>query len=190
MRNRPSFADSDFLLDGGEEEALLQDLSTLNLLKGRPRRIVSEGTLEGGDVLVTQNHLFVGTTGRSNHDGAGQLERYLGNIRLTRVRANAFHLLSGCSYLGSRTILLAPSIVNPEVYAGYRIIEVPDREAYASNTLYLGDGRVLMPSGYPRTCNKLKDAGFSPIELDNSEFWKGDGAITCLSSPAYNVPLS
>ena len=51
--------------------------------------------------------------------------------------------------------------------------------------LYLGENRVLMPAGYPKTMEKLKKEGFKPIEVDVSEFWKGDGGVTCLNSPFY-----
>jgi dimethylargininase len=45
----------------------------------------------------------------------------------------------------------------------------------------------MIPSGFPEARAKLKRAGYKPIELEMSEFHKGDGGVTCLSSPVYKL---
>ena len=79
-------------------------------------------------------------------------------------------------------------MINPSYFQGFKLIEIPKNELYANNMLYLGEERVLIPSGYPKTKEKLKKHGFKPIEVNVSEFWKGDGGVTCLNSPLY-LPL-
>jgi dimethylargininase len=39
----------------------------------------------------------------------------------------------------------------------------------------------MVAKGYPKTERLIERAGFSTIEVDVSEFRKGDGALTCLS---------
>jgi len=45
----------------------------------------------------------------------------------------------------------------------------------------------MTPSGFPIAAKKLKQAGYEPIEVEMSEFHKGDGGVTCLSSPVYKL---
>jgi len=60
-------------------------------------------------------------------------------------------------------------------------------KAYAADALYLGDGKVLIPSGFPKASRKLKEARYKVIEVEMSEFRKGDGGVTCLCSPVYEL---
>jgi dimethylargininase len=46
---------------------------------------------------------------------------------------------------------------------------------------------VIIPSGFPKTATKLKEEGYKPVEVEMSEFHKGDGGVTCLCSPVYNL---
>jgi len=57
---------------------------------------------------------------------------------------------------------------------------VPRGEEYAADCLAI-NGTVLMAKGYPGAKRLLKKEGFSVIELEMSEFRKGEGALTCLS---------
>ena len=84
-------------------------------------------------------------------------------------------------------MIIAPDLVNSDSFPGFRLVRIPEHEAYAADALYFGEGNVLIPLGFPRTIAKLKDADYKPIEIEVSEFWKGDGGVTCLSSPVYEV---
>ena len=57
----------------------------------------------------------------------------------------------------------------------------------ACDSLYVGDRKVMIPSGFPKAAMKLKQAGYEPIEVEMSEFHKGDGGVTCLASPVYKL---
>ena len=43
------------------------------------------------------------------------------------------------------------------------------------------NGYVLVPKGFPKTRDKIVNAGYSIIEVDISEFRKLDGGLSCLS---------
>ena len=171
----------------GEEQAFLGDLRNRREKVGATKFIENPGTLEGGDILVTENQVFVGESRRTNLDGIRQLSIYFGSSKVRRVKTNLFHLLGACSYLSDRRIILAPHLISAESFPGFELILIPKEEAYAANVLYLGDAEVLIPSGYPRTKRKLEEAGYKPVEIENSEFHKGDGSLTCLCSPIYTV---
>ncbi|MGD8627837.1 MAG: N(G),N(G)-dimethylarginine dimethylaminohydrolase, partial [bacterium] len=87
---------------------------------------------------------------------------------------------SACTCLGNGQILILSGFPERSVFEEYRAIEVPAEEAYAANCLRV-KGRVLISAGYPRTKDLIEAAGFETIELEMSEFRKGQGSLTCLS---------
>jgi dimethylargininase len=171
----------------GEEEALVNDLAPHNRETGKLKTVGAPGTLEGGDIVVTTSGIFVGESQRTNSNGTEQLATYLKSVRLTSIRTDLLHLLCGCSYLSDGTMIIAPELLNPSLFPGFRFVTISEQDAYAADALYVGEGRVLIPSGFPRTANKLRKTGYKPVEVEMSEFYKGDGGVTCLSSPVYRV---
>jgi len=154
------------------------------LANHRPiRRIDAPGTLDGGDVLMVENHFLIGVSDRTNESGAQQLGAILeehGHTWQTVPVAAGLHFKSSVNVVGKDTLLLTAEFAAAEALSGYRHILVPDHEAYACNVL-LVNGRLLVPSGYPKTLGRLRELGSEIIELDTSEFRKMDGGLTCLS---------
>lgn len=171
----------------GEVKALIDDLTSQRAPVGTLSVVNAPGTLEGGDIVVTHSGIFVGESKRTNPNGIKQLKTILDNQSVKAVRTDLMHLLCGCSYLNNGTMIIAPGLVNPDSFPGFRFVKIPDAENYAADALYLGGGKVLIPSGFSITVSKLKDAGYTPVEIDVSEFRKGDGGVTCLSSPVYEL---
>lgn len=171
----------------GENNALAKDLSNYRSKVGELTFVEAPGTLEGGDILVTEDGIFVGESTRTNRDGITQLQQRFAGVDVKPVKAKTFHLLCGCSYLEGNRILLAPDILNPSFFAGFEFVMVPEEEAYAAEALYLGERRVLIPSGYPRAAKNLRSAGYTPVETNLSEFYKGDGGVSCLSAPVFKT---
>jgi dimethylargininase len=171
----------------GEEEALVSELEKRNVAVGEVIRIQGPGTLEGGDIVVTEREIFVGQSSRTNAQGARQLAHALGDSRVFPVKTNLFHLLCSCGYLNRRTMIIAPELIATKWFPRFRFVTIPKEEVYAADALYLGENRVLIPSGYPKAKAKLVQSGYKPIEVDVSEFYKGDGGVTCLSSPIYKT---
>jgi dimethylargininase len=77
-------------------------------------------------------------------------------------------------------LLLQPEWVDRERFAGFRIIEVDPAEPHAANVLRIDD-ELVMPASFPRTRQRLLDAGFSVTVVDVSELQKAEGAVTCCS---------
>jgi len=170
----------------GEEKALIDALRRYGDRVGKLINIIEPGTLEGGDIVVTDAGLFVGESKRTNAEGIQQLSSILSEVSVNGVKTPLFHLLCGCAYLSKKTMIIAPDLIDPESFPGFKFVTVPKEESYATDALYLGEGRVLIPAGFAKTAAKLKQAGYRPVEVEMSEFWKGDGGVTCLSSPVYN----
>ena len=61
-----------------------------------------------------------------------------------------------------------------------RVIEIDPSEPHASNTLRVGSG-LIYPSCFPRTQERLSQAGIAVTAIDVSELQKAEGAVTCCS---------
>ena len=145
--------------------------------------IEAPGSLDGGDVLRLGRTLHVGQSARSNAQGIGQLRELLAGhgyaVHGVATRG-CLHLKSAVTQLDDDTLLLQPAWVDREQFAGFRIIEVDPGEPHAANVLRIGDA-LLMPASFPRTRQRLLDAGFEVTAVDVSELQKAEGATTCCS---------
>jgi dimethylargininase len=145
--------------------------------------IEAPGTLDGGDVLRLGRTLHVGQSARSNAQGIGQLRELLaghGYAVHGVATHGCLHLKSAVTQLDDDTLLLQPAWVDREQFTGFRIIEVDPGEPHAANVLRIGDA-LLMPASFPRTRQRLLDAGFEVTPVDVSELQKAEGAVTCCS---------
>jgi dimethylargininase len=145
--------------------------------------IKAPGTLDAGDVMMVQNHYYVGLSNRTNADGARQLETILNRYRMTAstiTLESVLHLKTGISYLENNRLLAFGEFLTKPELSGFEIIPVPADEAYAANSVWI-NGRVLMPKGYTRTQKQIENAGYETLVVDVSEFRKLDGGLSCLS---------
>lgn len=156
------------------------------VLKGFYRKlhyIKAPGTLEGGDILLAEDHFYIGISNRTNEEGARQLkeivesEGYQGTIVPLE---KFFHLKTGVTYLGDNRVVVAGEFINHPLFESYEKITVSDEEEYAANCIRVND-YVIIPKGYPVTMKKINDAGYKTIELETSELKKHDGGLSCLS---------
>lgn len=143
--------------------------------------IEAPGTLEGGDVLVLPDRVYVGESDRTNQAGIEQLRAALLPLPVQAMPVRGLlHLLSGATYLGSNTLLAVEALAGRPEFAGMQILRVPAGEEYACNVLGLGN-TVIAPAGYPRTAAMLAHHGLRVLPVPVSEFAKADGGVTCLS---------
>jgi len=148
--------------------------------------IETPGTLDGGDICEAGNHFFLGVSQRTNEEGARQLaahlasEGYTSGVVDVRGMQSILHLKSGVSYIGENTLVVIEEMAGLAMFAGYERIRVAREESYAANCVRVND-RVLVAAGFPRLVGELRKRGFSPVELDMSEFHKMDGGLSCLS---------
>jgi dimethylargininase len=146
--------------------------------------IETPGTLDGGDICEAGEHFFLGVSQRTNEEGARQLAAHLASMGFTsevvdvRGIQSILHLKSGVSYVGENTLVVIEEMAG--TFSGYERIVVAQEESHAANCVRVND-RVLVAAGYPRLIGELRERGFSPLELDMSEFQKMDGGLSCLS---------
>lgn len=146
-------------------------------------RIAAPGTLDGGDVLLVDKRFFVGLSERTNEEGARQFAEIMGEhgYETTTVPVGeGLHFKSGVNHVGGNTLLVTPDFAGCKELEGYDLLETPDGEDYAANTLYI-NGTLITPKGFPGVRAMLDGLGLPIVELDMSETRKMDGGLTCLS---------
>jgi dimethylargininase len=146
-------------------------------------RIVSPGTLDGGDVLQVGDHFYIGLTRRTNREGARQLSALLREYGFgaSFVELRRFlHLKTGVAYLGGDDLLVAGELVENDGFEDFDKIVVSPEEEYCANCIRVND-HVLVAGGCGRTKEKILERGYEVIELEMSEFRKVDGGLSCLS---------
>ena len=143
-------------------------------------RMAEPAMLDGGDVMVLADAIYVGRSARTNAEGVALLASTFGRpIVEVELPPGELHLKCVCSPLGEDMILLANGTVPAAVFRA-SVIRVPAPEAYAANAVALGR-HVLAAAGFPRTHAALEGAGFVVHEVESSEARKADGALTCQS---------
>lgn len=146
-------------------------------------RIKPPATIDGGDVLVVGDRVFVGLSARTNLHAVSQLKKILENSRMNVVPVKVrkvLHLKSACTYLGNGVVTVSRGCFDTTVLQHLEKIMVPRGEEYAADCLAV-NGTVLIAKGHPETRKLVEKEGFRVEELEMSEFRKGNGALTCLS---------
>ena len=148
------------------------------------RAITGDGaTLDGGDVLRVGRTLYVGRGARSNDAGIAELARIAGE-RGYRVQSidthGCLHLKSAATLVADGTLLVQPAWIDVAAFADLRLIAVDPDEEHAANALRIG-ASIVHPACFPRTRQRLEEAGIAVVAVDLSELQKAEGATTCCS---------
>jgi dimethylargininase len=149
---------------------------------------LSAGNVDGGDVLRIGRTLYVGQSNRTDAKGTHALAAEVapaGYEVLPVELGQCLHLKTAATFVGSdpnglRTVLANIDWVEPAIFAGCSVLRTADDEPFAANVVLAGD-RLLMAAGSPRTAARLREAGFTVVELDLSELQKAEAGGTCMS---------
>jgi len=141
------------------------------------------GTIDGGDVQIIDNKMFIGVSERTSTEAIMHVEELVSDAGFEVVPvelSGILHLKSAMTYLGNGCVVMYSGHFDKKLFAEYKQIHVPRGDEYAANCLAV-NGIVLMSKGFPGTRNLIKGEGFDLRELETTEFRKGDGSLTCLS---------
>lgn len=149
---------------------------------------LTDGHVDGGDVLRIGKTLYVGLSTRSDVAGIAALRDLVRPIGFDVVRAElkgCLHLKTGATLAGpdrrGRAVLLYDSdSVDPSQFEIVAPLAVDPREPAAANCLRVGD-RLILPAGNPRTVAELRERGLNVVEVDVSELQKAEAGVTCMS---------
>lgn len=167
----------------GEQRAVEDVLRESHEIVSLPRG----AKLEGGDVMHIGATTYVGRTRRTNDMGVEALRDFLRPFgqRVVPVQVeNALHLKTAATYLGDGIVIAAPDLIDTGIFEVEDIIFTERNEPGAANCLRVRN-HLLISTGKPATAKRLRAFAernnVNILALDNSEFEKGDGSLTCLS---------
>jgi dimethylargininase len=134
-------------------------------------RVTEPATLDGGDVLVIGQRLYIGLSQRTNMEAVRQLDAIPVHFQ------DCLHLKSAVTSIDEETLLVNPRWVDDRQFPA-RCIAVDPAEPWAANILRVG-GALIYSASYPRT-RRLLDR--YPVEVvDVSELEKAEAGVTCCS---------
>jgi len=146
--------------------------------------IEGPGFIEGGDILTTSKEILVGRSARTDSAGIAELAAIVKpwdySLREVVTPPGVLHFKTDCSLLDAETILATRRLDASGCFEGYRVIHTADGEEAAANSIRYND-LVVMPAGFPKTQERLLQAGYEVREINNSECAKLDGGMSCLS---------
>lgn len=171
----------------GEEKVLREWVGT----KGIPFQKMTAGSIEGGDVVVDGNRVFVGVSHRTNHDAINFLENQLPGYEVIRVPFDA-----SCLHLDCVFTIVSPThaLIYPDAFSQesrnilkkhYTLMAVEKEEQFAmgTNVLAIGDDKIISLPQNTLVNDKLRSNGFDVIEIDFSEIIKSGGSFRCCTMP-------
>lgn len=149
---------------------------------------VTDGYLDGGDVLRIGKTLYVGLSSRTDAAGAAALREIVQQFGLDVVQAKSdacLHLKSGATLAGTDAsgtpvLLYNPTCIDPSQFVGVEPLAVDSDEPHAANVVRAGD-HLIIPAGNPKAADALRQRGFDLIEVDVSELQKAEAGVTCMS---------
>ena len=163
----------------GEVDALAPHLPT----DREVLRLEEPCTLDGGDVLVCEDTVYVGWSTRTNHQGLKELAHLLlpHGYRVKAVEVTGcLHLKSAMTLVAPGLVLANPALANLKRVGGVELLEVDPLEPAAANALMIA-GSVVYPEEFPRTASLLVDRNIDLKTVPTRELQKAEAGVTCRS---------
>ena len=171
----------------GEEQVLKEWLKTQHI-----PYIQIEGTeIEGGDVIVDGQKIYVGMSHRTTQSSVRELSAAFPSHEVIPISFNPRYLHLDCvfSILSKDEALLFPTAFNKEelsfFHKQYDCIEVSSDEQFTlgANILSIGNKTIISLPLNQQVNEALRRRGYRVEEVDFSEIIKSGGAFRCCSLP-------
>ncbi|TWT24868.1 dimethylarginine dimethylaminohydrolase family protein [Planomicrobium sp. CPCC 101110] len=171
----------------GEEENLKHLLEDRRI----PFERLSGTPMEGGDVLLDHNKIFVGISSRTSEQAIQELQQKLPNHHVLPIPFNEKYLHLDCVFniLSPTEALIFPEALSSktinQLSEHYDLIRVNREEQFSLgvNVLSIGDKRVFSQPQNVGVNRQLASRGYQVIEVDFSEIIKSGGAFRCCTMP-------
>ncbi|OUZ06278.1 dimethylarginine dimethylaminohydrolase family protein [Bacillus pumilus] len=170
------------------EEQLLKEWAQEN---GFKTVSLTNGTIEGGDVLVDQTRVFVGMSKRTNPAAIHELKKELPDHDIIPIHLppHILHLDCVMNILSHDEMLIYPEAFKKEdlhlLNMHYHLIEISEQEQFTlgPNVLSIGQKKVISLPINQETNAALSAHGYTVIEVDFSEIIKSGGSFRCCTLP-------
>lgn len=148
-------------------------------------------SIEGGDVLVNDNIVYVGISRRTNMEGIYSLKAKMRDqyeVIPIILKPGFLHLDTVFNILGNNKALVCHDAIDRDSYEilhTFSLLEITLEEQLhlGTNVLSITPDKVISQPQNARINNMLKEHGFHVIEVDYSEGSKIGGAFRCATCP-------
>ncbi|MBU2993743.1 dimethylarginine dimethylaminohydrolase [Octadecabacter sp. 1_MG-2023] len=144
----------------------------------------TDGYVDGGDILCTDDRVLLGLSARTNVQGAEDLRpivESLGySLEVLQTPPEILHFKTESSLLDHETVLATPALAASGAFKGLNVIETVEGEEAAANAIRVND-YVFLSAGHPKTAEKLQAAGYMLKILNTSQAELVDGGLSCMS---------
>jgi dimethylargininase len=163
-----------------EVDGLSEFVASLGI---RSSSIEAPARVDGGDVLVTNRHVFVGQSSRTNMNAVKQFDRFCRTLRRHAVAVTVdrcLHLKTAITSLPDGSLIAVRGWVDTTMFErlGYTVHLAP--EDSGGDVLCVGND-VILPADAPETAAMIRGLGFDVHQIDVSELQKIEAGVTCLS---------
>jgi dimethylargininase len=141
-------------------------------------RIESPATIDGGDVLVLDEKIYVGLSSRTNEEAITQLRSLTGREVIGVGLQGALHLKTGVTRVAANTLLINREWVDAAIFNDWNLIDVDPAEPFSANAVLIGE-TVIFPEAFRKTRGRLKGLDVRSVPAD--ELAKAEGGVTCCS---------
>jgi dimethylargininase len=141
----------------------------------RLESIEAPATVDGGDVLILDDRIYVGLSERTNTFAIEQLARYT-DREVIPVRVDGcLHLKTAVTRVGDDALLVNRAWIDVAPFDDWKLIDIDPSEPFAANAM-LVDDVIVYPNAFPKTLAKLPG---EVRTVDASELAKAEGGVTC-----------
>ena len=144
----------------------------------------TEGFVDGGDILCTDDRVLLGLSARTTAQGAEDLRplvEALGyQLEVLQTPPEILHFKTESSLLDHETVLATPALAASGAFKGLKVIETADGEEAVANAIRVNE-QVFVSAGHPKTTERLEAAGYSVTVLNTSQAALVDGGLSCMS---------
>ncbi|MDG0765872.1 dimethylarginine dimethylaminohydrolase family protein [Bacillus halotolerans] len=159
--------------------------------QGIPYTRMLDTSIEGGDVVIDGDTVYVGISQRTDISAVGQLQEELPEYTITPVPLHEKFLHLDCVFniiSESEALIYPEALPQQEVdmlAERYNLIEVPENEQFTlgTNVLSIGRKTIISLPGNRHVNRELSKRGYHIIEIDLSEIIKSGGSFRCCTMP-------
>jgi dimethylargininase len=146
--------------------------------------LTTDGYVDGGDILCTDDRVLLGLSARTNGQGAEDLRSIVESLGYTlevlQTPSEILHFKTESSLLDRQTVLATPALAGSGAFKGLKVLETAIGEEAAANAIRV-NAHVFLSAGYPKTAEMLDGAGYSVRILNTSQAALVDGGLSCMS---------
>jgi dimethylargininase len=182
-----AFAEGAILLRLGAQSRAGEAALIAPALENRFARVLrmhGPGHADGGDVLVLPDRVLIGLSRRTDREGAAELISLLAQIgkrgEIAETPAGVLHFKTGCSLIDEETVFALPQMADSPIFAGLRVVPVPEGETKAANKLRIR-GAALVSQGCPKSRDIIESFGIRTVALHTEHIGRIDAGLSCMS---------